>query len=319
MLPSCLVIDIDPPSRVCIACGAHGARARRFRDGPYILATCDRCSLRWVVNAPQGEELAALYSSGFYEPGPERANGVVELYHHVDNTFRMRELRGLRPGRLLDVGSGRGRFLAAASTIGWDAVGIEFEPGLAAMASDRYGVEVVVGDAVSAPVEGPFDVITMWHALEHLPDPLAALERARELLAPGGRLVISVPNNDSWQARLGGDDWLHLDIPRHLYHFTPGSLTRLVERAGGDVVRLSYLYPGMEVLGVLQTALIRMGIAPVLLYRCATRDRTVAMGPDVLLSLAAAAAFMPVALSAAVITPLVRSGASMQLMAARAG
>lgn len=267
------------------------------------------------MDPPEGEDLAALYSSGFYEPGPARASRVVELGHEFNNVFRMRELRGLRPGRLLDVGSGRGRFLAAASAAGWDAVGIEFEPALARMARDRYGVEVVVGDAVSAPVDGPFDVITMWHVLEHLPDPLAAIERARELLVPNGRLVVSVPNNDSWQARLGGDDWLHLDIPRHIYHFTPGSLTLLVERAGFRALRVGHLYPEMEILGVLQTALNRLGLDPDLLYRFAKRDRTVRLGPDVVISLVAAAVLAPVALTAAVVAPLARSGASMQLVA----
>jgi SAM-dependent methyltransferase len=185
------------------------------------------------------------------------------------------------------------------------------------MATDRYGVEVV-GDAVSAPVEGPFDVITMWHVLEHLPDPMAALERSHELLAPGGRLIVSVPNNDSWQARLGGDDWLHLDIPRHLFHFTPGSLSGLVERTGMRVERIGYLYPEMEILGVLQIALNRLGIDPDLLYRFAKRDRTVGMGPDVLTSLTAAAVLMPAALASAVVAPLLRSGASMQLVASAA-
>jgi SAM-dependent methyltransferase len=186
------------------------------------------------------------------------------------------------------------------------------------MARDRYGVEIVVGDAVSAPVDGPFDAITMWHVLEHLPEPLAALERAAELLAPGGRLVVSVPNNDSWQARLGGDDWLHLDIPRHIYHFTPGSLSQLVERAGFRVERIGHFYPEMEILGVLQTGLNRLGLDPDLLYRFVKRDRSVRLGPQLVASVAVAAALLPVALTAALVAPLLRSGASMQLVASRA-
>jgi SAM-dependent methyltransferase len=298
----------------CIACGTAPVE-RAFRGATYRLAACPQCSLRWVADPPEGNELAALYSTGFYEPGPARANRVIEWGHEFNNAFRLRELRGLRRGRLLDIGSGRGRFLAAASAAGWDAMGIEFEPGLARMATDRYGVEVVVGDAVSAAIEGPFDVVTMWHVLEHLPDPLAAVERARELLGPEGRLIISVPNNDSWQARFGGDDWLHLDIPRHIYHFTPDSLTRLVGRAGLQVDRIGHLYPEMEILGVLQTTLNRCGLDPDLLYRFAKRDRTVGLGPNVLLSLGVAATLLPVALAAAVLAPLARSGASMQLVA----
>ena len=304
--------------RTCIACGRTDPSTRSFRAGPYSLATCSACGLKWVTDPPQGEELAELYSTGFYEPGPAQPNRIVELGHEFNNTFRLRELRGLTPGRLLDIGSGRGRFLAAAKAAGWNATGIEFEEGLAAMSRDRYGVEVVVGDAVTADVEGPFEVVTLWHVLEHLPDPLASLERSHELLGPGGRLIVSVPNNDSWQARAGGDDWLHLDIPRHIYHFTPGSLSRLVERAGFRVERIGHLYPEMEILGVVQTALNQLGVDPDLLYRFAKRDRTVGLGPDVLLSLALAAVLAPIALTSAVFAPAFRSGASMQLVATRA-
>ena len=302
----------------CIACGSSSSSEQRIRAGSHLLATCSECSLRWVVNPPVGDELAELYSSGFYEPGPARASRLVEMGHEFNNTFRMRELRGVQPGRLLDIGSGRGRFLSAAKNAGWDVVGVEFERGLAEMSRQRYGVAVVVGDAVSAEVDGPFDAITMWHVLEHLPDPTAALERAARLLAADGRLVVSVPNNDSWQARLGGDDWLHLDLPRHMYHFTPGSLTQLVERAGLRVERVGYLYPEMEILGVMQTALNRVGIDPDLLYRFAKRDRTVGMGPSVLMSLVVAGALLPVAMISSVLAPLLRSGASMQLIATRA-
>lgn len=301
----------------CIACGQRDAVVRTFRAGPYRLAACRNCSLSWLTNPPEGEELGALYSTGFYELGPARTSRTVELGHGFNNSFRLRELRGLPPGRLLDIGSGRGRFLAAAKAAGWSATGIEFEDGLATMSRERYGVDVVVGDAVTADMEGPFDVVTMWHVLEHLPDPLASLERAHALLSPGGRLIVSVPNNDSWQARAGGDDWLHLDIPRHIFHFTPSSLSRLVERTGFRVDRIGHLYPEMEILGVLQTALNRVGMDPDLLYRFTKRDRTVGLGRDVMLSLALAAVLAPIALTSAVLAPMFRSGASMQLVATR--
>jgi SAM-dependent methyltransferase len=303
----------------CIACGATIEPSDHHDIAGHPSATCPRCGLRWLTDPPQGEELAALYSSGFYEPGPARANGLVELGHEFNNTIRLRELRGLGHGRLLDIGSGRGRFLAAAKSAGWDVTGIEFEPGLAEMSARRFGVPVVVGDAVSADVDGPFDVVTMWHVLEHLPDPHAALERAAALLRPGGTLIVSVPNNDSLQARLGGDAWLHLDIPRHLWHFTPASLARLVSRSGLRVVRIGHFYPEMEAIGVIQTVLNRMGVEPDLLYRFAKRDRTVMLRPNVIVSLAVAATMLPVALVWTVLAPLFRSGASVQLVATMTG
>lgn len=300
----------------CIACGSL-LRTDARQIHRYHVATCHECGLRWLTDPPGGEDLQELYSSGFYEPGPARANRLVELGHDFNNAIRLRELLGLPAGRLLDIGSGRGRFLGAAKRAGWDVVGIEFETGLAEVSSRRYGVPVLVGDAVSADVRGPFDAITMWHVLEHLPDPRSALARAAGLLRPGGTLIVSVPNNDSLQARLGGEDWLHLDIPRHIYHFTPGSLSCLVEQAGLRVERIGHLYPEMEILGVLQTVLNRLGIEPDLLYRFAKRDRTAPLRSDVLVSVAVAAAMLPVALPWSILAPLMRTGASIQLTARR--
>ena len=301
----------------CIACGASTKDAVQRVRGPYRVVNCAGCGLGWLIDPPEGDDLEGLYRSGFYEPGPARGAHFIELGHRFNNTVRMRELRGLPVGRLLDVGSGRGRFLGAAKAAGWDVVGIEFEPAMAEASSRRFGVEVIVGDAVRAEVHGPFDVITMWHVLEHLPDPRAALGRAAGLLRPGGTLIGSVPNNDSLQARLGGDAWLHLDIPRHIYHFTPGSLSRLVERAGLGVERIGHFYPEMEILGVIQTILNRLGVEPDLLYRFAKRDRTVMLRPEVFLSVVVATAMLPLALSWTVLAPLLRTGASIQLVARR--
>ncbi len=157
----------------------------------------------------------------------------------------------------------------------------------------------------------------MWHVLEHLPDPAAAIARAAELLRPGGRLLVSVPNVDSLQARLGGERWFHLDLPRHLFHFGPRSLSAMVERAGLQVARIGHFYPEMEVIGLVQTVLNRVGIERDLLYRFAKRDPRVAFGPPVYASLALALGAMPVAVAWSGIAPLFRTGASIQLVAYR--
>jgi SAM-dependent methyltransferase len=217
----------------------------------------------------------------------------------------------------LDDPSDRSYIAYAAQAGSWALVGIELEPGRAEATGRRFGVEVVVSDAVSPGVRGSFDVITMWHVLEHLPDPRAALDRAASLLRPGGTVIVSVPNNDSLQARLGGDTWLHLDIARHICHFNPGSLSQLVEHAGLEVERIGRFYPETEILGVIQTILNRLGVEPNLLYRFAKRDRTVVLRSGVLLSVAVAAATLPLALSWDILAPLLRTGASIQLVARR--
>ena len=97
------------------------------------------------------------------------------------------------------------------------------------------------GDPMDAPfAPGSFDLVTAFHVLEHLPDPLGVLRRMLGWLAPGGSAVIEVPNVAGAGARLFGRYWSGLDMPRHLVHFTPATLTALAERAGGRVVAMTH-------------------------------------------------------------------------------
>jgi SAM-dependent methyltransferase len=178
--------------------------------------------------------------------------------------------------------------------------GVEFAEGSAATAQALYDVDVVIGDFLTAPISGQFDAVTMWHTLEHLPDPAAALRRSRELLRPGGRLVVSVPNSESLQARLGGDAWF---------------LSALLARSGFEVERIGYLYPEMEGIGLIQTALNRAGLGQDTLYRFAKRDDTASGGIRLAASAAIATALAPVALAWSFVAPALRTGASMQAVA----
>lgn len=298
----------------CTACGSVETRSSFVRT--FAMVSCATCGLRWLLDPPTGSELALLYQTGFYA-GPGRGGPLVTALHSVNNAIRLRALDGLQPGRLLDVGSGKGRFLAAARDAGWEVLGVESAEGAAASAQDAFGVEVVVDDFLAASLAGSFDVVTMWHTLEHLPDPGGAIKRAWSLLGPGGRLIVSVPNSSSLQARLGGDQWFHLDLPRHLYHFGPHSLTSLVEGAGFRVERLGHFYPEMEVIGLVQTALNRAGLGQDVLYRFAKRDETAGRGMRLAVSAVLALALTPAALNWALLAPLFRTGASIQLVATR--
>ena len=199
---------------------------------------------------------------------PRRRGGSsVALLHRLNNEIRLREIQDVAPGRLLDIGSGKGRFLAAARGRGWDVIGVEYASATAAAATAAYGIRVISGDFLDAPIEGPFDVVTMWHVLEHLPDPPAALRRVEGLLRPGGRVVVwsrtSTARRRTWGARPGSD----LDPARHLFHFSPRSLRAMVEGSGFAVDRIGHTYPEMEFIGLIQTVLTKARIEEDLLYR----------------------------------------------------
>jgi SAM-dependent methyltransferase len=278
------------------------------------LVVCGACQVVSLAHPPGREELTNLYTTGLYEPAAPRGGPLVTWMHRMIGAVRMRILPG-RPGRLVDVGSGKGHFLDAARRAGWAVLGIEVSEAAAAEAHRRYGqTTTLVADWGDAEQSGPFDAITFWHVLEHLPDPVDALRRARPLLARDGVVVVGVPNLASWQARVFGDAWLHLDIPRHLVHFTPATLAMVMSRAGFVVEHVDTIAPEMEILGVVQSIQNRAGIAPNLALRFLKRDPDAAGTLRGLASLVLAVASLPIGVAFAIVAGPSGHGASIQMV-----
>lgn len=142
-------------------------------------------------------------------------------------------------GRLLDFGCGSAAFTRRMKHAGWDVEGLDVSPAAAAKVERETGIRVHVGTLPHDDlIPRSFDAITMWAALEHVHDPRAVIGAARELLAPGGIFVASVPNFGSWSAKNFGQYWQGLELPRHLTHFTPDSLRAMVAAEGLCVRRV---------------------------------------------------------------------------------
>lgn len=178
---------------------------------------------------------------GYTDLAPENPSLAVRLVA-VLQAPRVRKLvfpmRG--EGRLLDVGCSTGARMSSLKSLGWTVWGIENAPEAGEQARRVHG-SVFVGDALDAPFpDASFDMVTCFHVLEHVPDPRGLMSRMVRWLAPGGVCVVEVPNGGSLGARLFGTYWYLLDLPRHLHHFTPETLTRLARECGGAVRRLQH-------------------------------------------------------------------------------
>jgi SAM-dependent methyltransferase len=217
------------------------------------------------------------------------------------------------PARLLDAGAGRGRFVAAARRAGYAAQGIE--PSSRA-ALDVYGVGLLQAGIEDAGVEhGSVDVVTLWHVLEHVPDPRAALETIHGWLRPGGALLVGVPNLGSWQARVGGERWYHLDLPRHRTHFTVDGLRGALDAAGFEVESVHHVLAEHNPFGMWQSAVNRVTRTPSYLFRLLQREEPWRWR-DGLVSVVALG-LVPVALVAELAAGLVRSGGTVAVVARR--
>jgi SAM-dependent methyltransferase len=217
-----------------------------------------------------------------YETGSPR---LSRLAAPVLARFDRRRLALLGPprGTLIDVGAGRGRFVAAALRAGWAARGIEPSARGVSAAASAYAVSLHRGGLADAT--GSYDAVVLWHVLEHLDDPDAAVARLSSLVAPGGTLLVGVPNFASVQARLGGEHWFHLDLPRHRTHFTPAGLRALLARHGFVVEREEHALLEHNPFGLWQTLVNRFTRTPSWLFRALKRDAPL-LHTDALVTLA---------------------------------
>lgn len=193
------------------------------------------------------EGLAGFYPGeyGPYEEPAGRIAGIISRAirsAQVRLAFRaspLRALRPLAPGRVVDVGCGRGDLAGAFVSRGWAATGIE--PSAAACSvARRRGVDARQGTLADVPLEpSAYDAAVFRHSLEHTTDPLGDLAAVRTALRPGGLVLITVPNFSSWQRRGFRDRWYHLDLPRHRTHFTAAGLRAALERAGLEPVEMT--------------------------------------------------------------------------------
>ena len=219
----------------CVWCGAPlDERARRLPGR----CECAVCGAATTDPWPDDATLDRAYA-GWYRPSSGRFSGPGDLLLQRTRAQLSRRLDALAPpGPVLDVGAGDGSLLDALHLRGREALGLERE-------SSRPDVRA----AEIGEVEERFAAIVFWHSLEHLRAPGAALARAAELLQPSGVVVLALPNAGSLQARLFGDSWLALDLPRHLVHIpAPALLARLGE-LGLAVERVSYWRGGQVVFG----------------------------------------------------------------------
>jgi len=263
-------------STQCPICGQndvadyiHAPDRLHGRQQEYSLVRCANCSLVWLHDPPKPEDMGAHYTAAY-------DRFIAGAGEHAEARWRGRQAnltKYKQAGALLDLGCSSGSFLGSMRGDSWKLFGIEMSRESAKVAEAKTGAEVFVGEILDAPFKSDmFDVITCFDVLEHLYEPQRVMKKVADWLKPGGIFYVQVPNIDSAEARVFGRYWQGLELPRHLFHYSPKSLRTLGSMAGlsevsivaerNQTIETSMRYlvdNGARKMGITRTALVNSG------------------------------------------------------------
>ncbi|GEM_PF-1845396 len=252
----------------------HRIRESRHRKN-FRIVQCTKCGFIWTWPLPMPEKLAAFYPANYYSFSPQWTplytngrwqqkirnrltenllareygyvltknrqapliNAIITFYRFIAPIFP----RFIQGGRIVDVGTGCGEYLLHLAELGWDICGVEINDAAATIGQKEKGLDIHCGKLFDARFPtGYFDAVTMHHTLEHVQNPRATLNEINRILKEKGELVISGPNVQNWERWFFGKFWWGWDVPRHLWHFSPNTLSKLLVQCGFSVTKIVY-------------------------------------------------------------------------------
>lgn len=210
------------------SCTDHYASGEQFE-----LFRCKDCCFMFTQNFPLGKEIDRYYLSTDYISHTDTKKGTInQLYHRVRKHMLRKKLELVlneshrKEGKLLDIGSGTGYFAAAMKKLGWEVEAIEKNEEARTFTQEKFKLNVKDESELMKYAPQSFDVITLWHVMEHLENLDTVWARLNTILNDAGILIIAVPNNASYDAEKYGPQWAAYDVPRHLWHFTPATMQK---------------------------------------------------------------------------------------------
>ncbi len=227
----------------CPVCGSTDIKkvfdaADHFSSGEvFPVCDCRECGFRFTNNFPSEDTIGKYYNSPDYISHSDSNKGLINKLYHLMRRYMLTRKMNLvnryvdgQNRRLLDIGCGTGYFLQAAKERGFTVAGIEKNDLARTHAITHFGLDVKDEKSFFDIADTSFNVITLWHVLEHLEKLNESLEKINGILTPDGTVVIALPNHHAYDARVYGKQWAAYDVPRHLWHFSPGTVEKLLNK-----------------------------------------------------------------------------------------
>jgi 2-polyprenyl-3-methyl-5-hydroxy-6-metoxy-1,4-benzoquinol methylase len=203
----------------------------------FSIVQCNSCNFKFTNPRPETSILGNYYNSDDYISHSNTSKGFVNTaYQTIRKYTLLKKLQLIskfyKTGNLLDIGCGTGEFLNTCKNAKWKTVGIEPDNKTREIASQKYSLEIYPENQLKDFKNESFEIITMWHVLEHVPLLNERIEELKRLIKPNGIIIIAVPNCNSKDAQIYKEHWAAYDVPRHLYHFTPHTLEHIFKKHG---------------------------------------------------------------------------------------
>jgi 2-polyprenyl-3-methyl-5-hydroxy-6-metoxy-1,4-benzoquinol methylase len=204
----------------------------------FLLMECKSCTLRFTSPIPSESKIGSYYESQDYISHTDQQRGITGYLYRIVRKWTLTNKANLiirvakkKIGMHIDIGAGTGAFVHTMEKAGWNTIGFEPDEKARKRANKLYKVSVYpIQDFFQLPNEGGYDVITLWHALEHIHQLHETVAKMEKLLSPKGKIFIAVPNYQSYDAKHYKSYWAAYDVPRHLYHFSVKSMRVLLEK-----------------------------------------------------------------------------------------
>lgn len=302
----------------CSTCGGQCtlfAPSAEIAGIEYSVRYCNKCGVGETLPRLDDLTLHELHSTQYYRNGEGvRFARPIELLVEGMRHWRVYRLTSfVRKGRVLDIGCGSGRFLLALRHSGWDVAGLELNDDTATSARNVHGL--MVETSLGAFTDNSFDLITITHVLEHIREPRQMLRDCQRLLKPGGVIAVAVPNIESWQAYLTKGYWFHLDLPRHLWHFSEKWLSNELADSGFDQLAVRRLDLAHNIFGWLQSLLNVLGLRYNRLYMYVSKFDASSHYVSLFFSLVLTPLLLPTSVVLAFVEALFRAGGTVEIVA----
>ena len=218
----------SPSIKKLFACKDHFASGESFD-----IFECSECGFTFTQGVPDESEIGRYYESPDYVSHSNTSKGVLnKLFHIVRNIMLRRKvslvkkLTLLRHGKLLDYGAGTGYFASSMQKAGWNVTAIEKSKAAREQGKDLFGIDMQPEEALAAQPDKKYNVVTLWHVMEHIQQLDDFWEQLHRILDDSGIAIVAVPNRASYDAEFYREHWAAYDTPRHLWHFTGSTLAK---------------------------------------------------------------------------------------------